>query len=97
ERVANLVMPTLVIAGDRDPLVRVERVGVFAGLPHVEAVRVSGAHALNFSAPELIAGLIDAHVHGHPLAAPPGSGATVELLVVPDARDLSPADGGPLR
>ena len=39
ERVASLVMPTLVIAGDRDPLVQVERVGVFAGLPHVDAVQ----------------------------------------------------------
>ena len=82
ERVANLVMPTLVIAGDRDPLVRVERVGVFAGLPHVDAVPVSGAHALNYSAPELIAALIDAHIHGRPLVAPPGSTATVALLEV---------------
>jgi len=83
ERVANLVMPTLVIAGDRDPLVRVERVGVFAGLPHLDVVRVSGAHALNYSAPELIAALIDAHIDGRPLVAPAGSTATVELLEVP--------------
>ena len=82
ERVAGLVMPTLVIAGDRDPLVQVERVGVFAGLPHVDAVKVSGAHALNFSAPELVAGLIDAHVHGRPLTSPPGSTATVEPIAV---------------
>ena len=80
ERVADLVMPTFVIAGDRDPLVRIDRVGVFAGLPHVDAVQVSGAHALNFSAPTLIAGLIDAHVHGRPLVAPPGSSATVTHL-----------------
>jgi pimeloyl-ACP methyl ester carboxylesterase len=82
ERVANLVMPTLVIAGERDPLVRVDRVGVFAGLPHIDAVRVSGAHALNFSHPELIAGLIDAHLDGRPLAPPPGSNAIVESLDV---------------
>jgi pimeloyl-ACP methyl ester carboxylesterase len=82
ERVSNLVMPTLVIAGDRDPLVRVDRVGVFAGLPHVEAVQVSGAHALNFSAPALIAALIDAHVRGLPLVAPPGSSASVTPLEV---------------
>jgi pimeloyl-ACP methyl ester carboxylesterase len=82
ERVASLVMPTLVIAGDRDPLVRVDRVGVFAGLPHVDAVKVSGAHALNYSAPELIAGLIDAHVRGRALVPPTGSTATVERLEV---------------
>jgi pimeloyl-ACP methyl ester carboxylesterase len=82
ERVANLVMPTLVIAGDRDPLVRIDRVGVFAGLTHLDAVKVSGAHALNFSAPQLIAGLIDAHVHGQPLVTPAGSTASVEQLEV---------------
>ena len=86
ERVANLVMPTLVIAGERDPLVRIDRVGVFAGLPHVDAVKVSGAHALNFSAPELIAGLIDAHVRGRPLVAPDGSTATVEPVEVTPLR-----------
>jgi pimeloyl-ACP methyl ester carboxylesterase len=80
ERVANLVMPTLVIAGDRDPLVRIDRVGVFAGLPHVDVVKVSGAHALNYSQPALIAGLIEAHLDGRPLAVPPGSTATVEVV-----------------
>jgi len=82
ERVAGLVMPTLVIAGDRDPLVRVDRVGVFAGLAHVDAVKVTGAHALNFSAPELIAGLIAAHLDGGPLVAPVNSTARVDVLDV---------------
>jgi pimeloyl-ACP methyl ester carboxylesterase len=89
ERVANLVMPTLVVAGARDPLVRTDRVSVFAGLPHVDAVRVSGAHALNYSHPELIAELVDAHINGRALAAPPGSTATVELLEVPPLRPTS--------
>ena len=31
ERVPHLHVPTLVIAGDRDPLVRIDRAGVFAG------------------------------------------------------------------
>ena len=62
ERLPHMVMPTLVIAGDRDPLVDVDRVHVFAGLPHVEAVKVHGAHALNYSAPELVAALIEAHL-----------------------------------
>jgi pimeloyl-ACP methyl ester carboxylesterase len=87
ERVANLVMPTLVIAGDRDPLVRLDRVGVFAGLPHVQALKVSGAHALNFSAAELVAALIEAHIDGRPFAAPAGSAASVEELQVVAAEE----------
>jgi pimeloyl-ACP methyl ester carboxylesterase len=59
--------PTLVIAGARDPLVKFSRAFVLAALPHVTAVRVPGAHALNFSAPELIAELIDAHLTARPL------------------------------
>ena len=66
ERVRDLVMPTLVIAGDRDPLVRIDRAHVFAGLPNVQAVKVRGAHALNYSKPELIASLIEAHLAGRP-------------------------------
>lgn len=73
ERLSSLVQPTLVIAGDRDPLVNRDRAFVLAGLPHIEAVTVSGAHALNFSRPELVAHLIRAHEDGAPLQAPPGS------------------------
>ncbi|HEY5783293.1 MAG TPA: alpha/beta fold hydrolase [Microlunatus sp.] len=62
-----LDVPTLVIAGARDPLVNISRAFVLAALPHVTAVRVPGAHALNFSAPELIAELIDAHLTSSPL------------------------------
>ena len=51
ERVRYLRVPTLVVAGARDPA-RPGRAGhVFAGLPQVGAVRVPGAHALNFSRP----------------------------------------------
>jgi pimeloyl-ACP methyl ester carboxylesterase len=72
ERLPNLVVPTLVIAGQRDPLVRIDRAHVMAVLPHVDVVVVPGAHALNFSAPELIAELIEAHISGEPLTAPTG-------------------------
>ena len=83
ERLQHLVMPTLVIAGDRDPLVDVDRVHVFAGLPHVDAVRVHGAHALNYSHPTLIAALVEAHLSGQPLSTSvaPEEG-TVERLEV---------------
>ena len=46
-------------------------------LPHVDAVRVPGAHALNYSDPQLIAELIEAHIAGEPLVTQTG-------------RDLSP-------
>jgi hypothetical protein len=82
ERVANLLMPTLVIAGEREPLVRIDRAGVFVGLPQVDVVKVSGAHALNYSHPALIAGQIEAHVGGRPLAAPAGSQETVEVVEI---------------
>jgi len=39
----------------------------FAGLPHVDAVTVPGAHALNYSNPQLVAELIEAHMAGEPL------------------------------
>jgi pimeloyl-ACP methyl ester carboxylesterase len=82
ERVRHLVMPTLVIAGDRDPLVRIDRVDVFAGLPNVRAVKVQGAHALNFSRPELVASLIEAHVEGRPLATGVDGGGVIEVLEI---------------
>ena len=70
ERLPNLVVPTLVIVGARDPLVRIDRAHVLAVLPHVDVVEVPGAHALNYSAPELIAELIEAHLADAPLATP---------------------------
>jgi pimeloyl-ACP methyl ester carboxylesterase len=82
ERLPHLVVPTLVIAGERDPLVRVERVHVLAVLPHVDAVKVPGAHALNYSAPELIAELVEAHATDEPLATPTGLRQVVEVLAV---------------
>ena len=82
ERLPHMVMPTLVIAGDRDPLVDVDRVHVFAGLPHIEAVKVHGAHALNYSAPELVAALIEAHLAGRPLATSTDVAGPIEVLEI---------------
>jgi pimeloyl-ACP methyl ester carboxylesterase len=58
ERLSVLVMPTLVIAGIRDPLVRHDRIKLLDPLPHVSAVRIPGAHALNYSRPDVLADLI---------------------------------------
>jgi pimeloyl-ACP methyl ester carboxylesterase len=82
ERLELLAAPTLVIAGARDPLVRIDRIRVLAERPHVRAVKVPGAHALNFSAPHLVAALIEAYLNGSPLSSP-GTLADVEVLDVP--------------
>ena len=82
DRLEHLVMPTLVIAGDRDPLVRIDRAHVFGDLPHVQAVKVRGAHALNFSRPELIAALIDAHLADRPLSTVTDDTGMLEILDV---------------
>ena len=82
ERLPNLVVPTLVIVGERDPLVRIDRAHVLAVLPHVDVVVVPGAHALNYSAPELIAELIEAHLADAPLATPTGPRRVVKTVDV---------------
>jgi pimeloyl-ACP methyl ester carboxylesterase len=82
ERLPHLVVPTLVIAGARDPLVRIDRAHVLAVLPHVQAVKVPGAHALNYSAPELIAELVEAHLADEPLVASTGPRAVVDTVEV---------------
>jgi pimeloyl-ACP methyl ester carboxylesterase len=84
ERVRHLHVPTLVVAGRRDPLVNVERVHIFSGLPQVRAVVVPGAHALNFSAPALVAALVDAHMSGASLRDDDGGPlSTVVELEIP--------------
>jgi pimeloyl-ACP methyl ester carboxylesterase len=82
QRLQQLHVPTLVVAGRRDPLVHTERTWVLAPIPHVDAVIVPGAHALNYSHPELIAALVEAHVDGRPLVDDDGPLAAVELIVV---------------
>ena len=82
ERLPHLAVPTLVIAGARDPLVRIDRVHVLAVLPHVDAVKVPGAHALNFSSPELIADLIAAHLTDAPLTAATGPRRVVDIVAI---------------
>jgi pimeloyl-ACP methyl ester carboxylesterase len=81
-----LDVPTLVIAGARDPLVKFSRAFVLAALPHVTAVKVPGAHALNFSRPELIAELVEAHITGGPLFAGPLAQQSAEQVRI-EARD----------
>jgi hypothetical protein len=53
-----------------------------AVLPHLDIVVVPGAHALNYSAPELIAELVEAHLAGQPLATPTGPRRVVKTVDV---------------
>ena len=86
ERLSNLVVPTLVIAGVRDPLVRLDRAHVLSAIPHITAVKVPGAHALNFSSPQLIAELIEAHISDQPLIAESGPRSLAEIVEIAPAR-----------
>ena len=72
ERLPHLAVSTLVIAGLRDPLVKIANAPRLGVVPHIDAVTVPGAHALNFSDPQLIAELIEAHIAGEPLATQTG-------------------------
>lgn len=85
ENLHLLDVPTLVIAGARDPLVKFSRAFVLAALPHVTAVKVPGAHALNFSSPELIAELVDAHLAGRHLLSGSRAEGVAELVDIYDA------------
>jgi pimeloyl-ACP methyl ester carboxylesterase len=82
ERLPQLTVPTLVIIGARDPFVRIDRAHVLAAVPHVVAVKIAGAHALNFTAPELIAELIEAHLADVPLTADHGPRRDVEIVMI---------------
>ena len=84
ERLPHLVVPTLVIAGLRDPMVRIANAPRLHVLPHVDAVTVPGAHALNYSNPQLIAELIEAYLAGEPLTTETGPRAVVGLVSVKD-------------
>jgi pimeloyl-ACP methyl ester carboxylesterase len=84
ERLPHLVVPTLVIAGLRDPMVRIANAPRLHVLPHVDAVTVPGAHALNYSNPQLIAELIEAYLAGEPLTTETGPRAVVGLVSVED-------------
>lgn len=70
EQFTETKTPTLVVLGERDPLVNEERISEGTGPnPLVDAVRINGAaHAINYSHPELLARLIRDFVEGNPWA-----------------------------
>lgn len=83
DRARGLSVPVLAIAGERDPLVRPDRISVLHGMPHLRAATVPGAHALNYSHPETIAALIEAHERGDSFEAASGPLAGVREVRVP--------------
>jgi pimeloyl-ACP methyl ester carboxylesterase len=84
DRLSDLVMPTLVIAGNRDPLVRHDRVHILNAIPHVDAIRIPGAHALNFSRAELLADLIRTFLQDGSLRDAAARHPGVEILLAAD-------------
>ncbi len=88
DRLGDLVMPTLVIAGSRDPLVRHDRVHILSSLPHVEAVSIPGAHALNFSRPQQLADLISTFLQDGSLRDAAARHPGVEILLTEDAASI---------
>lgn len=70
ERLRETEKPTLIIIGERDPLVSESRLkeGI-EGIEQIELVRIDGAaHAINFSHPRKLAHLANQYLEGRPLA-----------------------------
>ena len=75
ERLGATAMPTLIVVGRRDPLVDFSWVQTLGRSPRVRSVEVDGPHALNYSAPALLAPVIAAFVEqgdGASARRPPG-------------------------
>ena len=85
ERLQDMTIPTLVVTGDRDPLVDQRRVFVLGGMPQVQAMRIPGAHALNFSRPAIVADLTDAFVRCRSLDEAAARNPGVERISIPSA------------
>lgn len=84
-RLAQATLPTLVVMGDRDPLVSEARVReVSSSLPHVTAVSIDGAaHAINFSHPGQLANVVGAFLEGRPIVDDPGQPGRVRVIALP--------------
>lgn len=75
--VARRRVPTLLVIGSRDPLIRLDRiVAVFSAISNAVAVVIPGAHALNFSHPQDVASLIEHFLEGR----------VVDVATIPGAR-----------
>jgi pimeloyl-ACP methyl ester carboxylesterase len=92
ERFVHLAVPTLIVAGVRDPLVSKERIKRVLDL-HANITLVihdGAAHAINYSHPVALASLVRAFLEDRPLLDDPAS--TPDVVVV---GSTSPPDAQP--
>jgi pimeloyl-ACP methyl ester carboxylesterase len=86
DRLLELTLPTLVVIGDRDPLLPgAERVNEIAALTdnHMLLVKLEGAaHAINFSHPGELAHLIRLFLEDKPIVDDPDSPGTAHLTEI---------------
>ncbi len=85
QRLRELVLPTLVVIGSRDPLVSEPVIAQRAvELPHVTAVVIDGAaHAMNFSHPDQLANVVRCYLEGRPIVADPSAKGGVRVFETP--------------
>jgi pimeloyl-ACP methyl ester carboxylesterase len=89
ERLLSVSVPSLAVLGDRDPLMpappRVREVGRQAP-GHVTVVRIEGAaHAINFSHPGELAGVISAWLDGREIVDDPDQPGFTRVIQLPRA------------
>lgn len=80
DRLAQVDRPVLVIIGRRDPLVDTSRIRVLFDRSGMAVVRIDGAHALNFTHPDAVAGLISAQLNGDTLDIATPTNDSIEIL-----------------
>ncbi len=85
QRLRELVIPTLVVIGSRDPLVNESFIAQRAiELPNVTAAVIDGAaHAINFSHPDQLAHVVRCFLEGRPIATDPSAKGTVRVFQTP--------------
>lgn len=80
DRLARIDRPVLVIIGRRDPLVDSSRVRSLFDRAGMSVVRIDGAHALNFTHPEAVAGLISAQLNDEAFDVTTPTDRSIEVL-----------------
>ncbi len=85
QRLRELVIPTLVVIGSRDPLVNESVIAQRAvELPNVTAAVIDGAaHAINFSHPDQLAHVVRCFLEGRPITTDPTAKGRVRVFETP--------------
>jgi pimeloyl-ACP methyl ester carboxylesterase len=85
QRLHQMVLPTLVVIGSRDPLVSEAAIAQRAvELPHVTAAVIEGAaHAINFSHPDQLANVVRCFLEGRPITGDPAAKGAVRVFETP--------------